>query len=175
MPHVRATAWDEAVNDAFIGLETRLRVVTGSKDGYGTKLIDAALKPGSGVFVDSATPVPEQEGLHQLALGAYRTYRNRGAHHFVGLPPDEAADVVLLIDRLIRRVDSLELKRQGRSVPYTDIPVSASRATTLEEFRCDVDQDGRDEIVTGDPRPDVAIRIFRDDEDGRTPISIRQP
>lgn len=110
-PLIRAEQFDQAVTQAFVVLEERLRSTLGVR-GSGRKLVQQAFDPQNGPLRKSLRlPEPEIEGLRSLFDGAFAAYRNRAAHTFVDHSPDEAVRIVYLVDLLLSVLD------QARQAP----------------------------------------------------------
>jgi uncharacterized protein (TIGR02391 family) len=97
--------YDSAVFEAFKEVEVRVRAAAGAgPDAHGTDLVTDAFKPG-GPLSDSTLPKGEQDGVMHLFRGAFAVFRNSSGHRRPAWTADEAAEVVLLANQLLRFVE----------------------------------------------------------------------
>jgi uncharacterized protein (TIGR02391 family) len=100
------TAWDSAVRDAFAVVENRLRLKAGvSSKETGVQLVNRLLgKNGAfaGTLDDNV-----REGYRSFFVGAFTLFRNNFAHTIVDPEPAEGAELLLLANLLLRRLDSI--------------------------------------------------------------------
>lgn len=97
-----------AVSEALLTLETRIRSTLGLSDTYtGAALITEANKRG----VFKRTVPAEEQGLYFLFMGAFNWLRNPPGHKKVEYTKEQTLKVVLFTDYLIKLFDDLVNKR----------------------------------------------------------------
>lgn len=97
--------WDQAVRQACIVLEERLRVVGGLTDSNMTGR-DLAMQ----VFGKSGTltaKVPDPKGYQDIYAGAMAVIRNPSAHRFIDPAPEDGGTYIRFVDLLLKKLDEL--------------------------------------------------------------------
>lgn len=116
-PLVHIAAFDDAVRQAFVVLEERLRRVLKRERATGMQMVAYAFS-NDGPFTKLLADTPaEREGFHDLLSGAFKLYRNPTAHTIVGYDGAEARAIINLIDLLLKRVDRLAASQVGVPLP----------------------------------------------------------
>lgn len=116
-PLVHIAAFDEAVRQAFVVLEERLRQILKKDRATGMQMINYAFSsdgPFTKLLADNQT---EREGFHDLLSGAFKLYRNPTAHTIVGYEGAEARAIISLIDLALKRLARLSSIPQIESLP----------------------------------------------------------
>lgn len=116
-PLIHIDAFDEAVRQAFVLLEERLRKMLNKDRATGGQLIQFAFSPDgplTKLLMDNPT---ERDGLHDLLTGAFKLYRNPAAHTIVGYERAEARAIISLVDLLLKRLDRLAVIPQPGVLP----------------------------------------------------------
>lgn len=116
-PLIHIDAFDEAVRQAFVLLEERLRKMLNKDRATGGQLIQYAFSPEGPFTKIMADNVTERDGLHDLLVGAFKLYRNPTAHTIVGYERAEARAVINLVDLLLKRLDRLAVIPQPGVLP----------------------------------------------------------
>ena len=83
-PLMRINAFDEAVRNAFVLLEERLRDTVIKEGLTGVQLANHAFAPDSPLAKHLGHTPSEREGLRELFSGAFKLFRNPAAHGVVG-------------------------------------------------------------------------------------------
>jgi uncharacterized protein (TIGR02391 family) len=101
-----------AVRDAFIHLEIVLRElgqVDPTRGLSGDRLVTTVLDPSSSSHIElrddtflGPTTRGEATGFYHLVKGAVLLFRNAAAHRPVEIPPNEAEDIIRLVDLCLR-------------------------------------------------------------------------
>jgi uncharacterized protein (TIGR02391 family) len=125
-PAIREDVWalyhrgkyETAVFEAMKAVEVAVREAAGlSHDDIGTKLMGIAFNPETGPLTVMDSPEAERRARAALFTGAIGSYKNPQSHRRVELDdPDEAAEVIMLENHLLRIVDSRREARQGEAV-----------------------------------------------------------
>jgi uncharacterized protein (TIGR02391 family) len=115
-PTIREDVWslyhrgkyDTAIFEATKAVEVAVRAAAGltTKD-IGTHLMRKAFDPRTGALTDMETDEGEREARSALFAGVIGSYKNRHSHRKEVLDdPDEAAEIIMLANHLLRIVDS---------------------------------------------------------------------
>ena len=115
-PAIREDVWslylrgkyDQAVLVAMKAVEVAVREAAGFTNAdYGTDMIARAFNENNGPLRDPAAQPSERSALRNLFVGAHGSYKNPHSHRNVPLDdPDEAAEIIMLANHLLRIVDS---------------------------------------------------------------------
>ena len=102
--------YDTAVFEAMKAVEVSVRNASGLATGLvGVKLMRSAFQPSpnAGPLTDANADGGEQVARMELFAGAIGSYKNPHSHRNVALDdPDEAAEIIMLANHLLRIVDS---------------------------------------------------------------------
>jgi len=101
-------AFDEAVRNAFVLLEERLRKATGQEGMTGTNLANLAFNADGHLSKQLSDNPAEREGLRELYSGAFKLFRNPTAHGIVGYDSAEGKSIIALVSLLIGFLDKVE-------------------------------------------------------------------
>jgi len=100
-PLIYIGAFDEAVRNAFVLLEERLRNTIG-KDGLtGVQLANNAFAPDGPLSKHLGRTPAEREGLRELYSGAFKLFRNPAAHGSVEYSSSEGKSIIGLVNLLL--------------------------------------------------------------------------
>jgi uncharacterized protein (TIGR02391 family) len=107
--------YDQAVLVAMKAVEVAVREAAGFTDAdYGTDMIARAFNENNGPLRDPAAQPSERIALRNLFVGAHGSYKNPHSHRNVPLDdPDEAAEIIMLANHLLRIVDSRRATAEG--------------------------------------------------------------
>ena len=109
--------YDTAVFEAMKAVEVAVRSAAQMPASLvGVKLMRAAFAPppSPGPLTDASVDGGEQVARMELFAGAIGSYKNTHSHRNVALDdPDEAAEIIMLANHLLRIVDSRLLARSG--------------------------------------------------------------
>jgi uncharacterized protein (TIGR02391 family) len=115
-PTIREDVWalyhrgkyDTAVFEAMKAVEVAVRAAaTLTAADIGTKLMRKAFEVENGPLTDKAAEQGERQARSDLFAGAIGSYKNPHSHRNVALDdPDEAAEIIMLANHLLRIVDS---------------------------------------------------------------------
>lgn len=120
-PSIREDVWalyhrgkyDTAVSEAMKAVEVAVRGAADLKaKDIGAPLMRKAFDPKTGPLADMGVDEGEREARAHLFAGAIGSYKNPHSHRYVALDdPDEAAEIIMLANHLLRIVDS---RREAR-------------------------------------------------------------
>lgn len=107
--------YDTAVLEAMKAVEVTVREAAGYTDAdYGTDMIARAFNENNGPLRDESAQPAERAALRSLFVGAHGSYKNPHSHRNIPLnDPDEAAEIVLLANHLLRIVEARAAKRSS--------------------------------------------------------------
>lgn len=121
-PAIREDVWayyhrgkyDTAVFEAMKAVEVAVRDASGLTSELGTNLMRRAFDRATGPLSDKGMPEAEREARAHLFAGAIGSYKNPHSHRNVALDdPDEAAEIIMLANHLLRIVDSRAKTREA--------------------------------------------------------------
>jgi uncharacterized protein (TIGR02391 family) len=116
--------YDEAVRNAFILLEERLRASVNKENMTGTQLANFAFSPSAGPLAKVlGNNEAEREGLRELFSGAFKLFRNPTAHGVVGYDLVEGKSIIGLVNLLLRI-----LAKVGELSPPINFPENLENA-----------------------------------------------
>jgi uncharacterized protein (TIGR02391 family) len=95
-------AFDEAVRNAFVLLEERLRAMANKEGMTGTQLANYAFSQDGSLAKQLASSPAEKEGLRELYSGAFKLFRNPTAHGVVGYDSADGKSIIGLVNLLLR-------------------------------------------------------------------------
>jgi uncharacterized protein (TIGR02391 family) len=123
-PVIREDVWslyhrgkyDTAVFEAMKAVEVAVREAAGlSAQDITTGLVRKAFAPDDGALTDMSVEKAEREARAHLFAGAIGSYKNPQSHRHVALDdPDEAAEIIMLANHLLRIVDARRPTRAGQ-------------------------------------------------------------
>jgi uncharacterized protein (TIGR02391 family) len=111
--------YDTAINQAFKAVELAVRDASGQPPTtLGVDLMTQAYRKGAGPLADQTAPEAEQDALMHFFRGAFGAFRNPASHRDVDFDdPDEAAEIVLLADLLMRITDRASARLVASPAP----------------------------------------------------------
>lgn len=114
---IHINAFDEAVQQAFVILEERLRRLLKKERATGIQMVQFAFSSEGPFSKLLAGNQPEREGLEHLMSAAFKLYRNPAAHSIVGYSAAEARAIISLVDLILKQIDRLSLLPQPDALP----------------------------------------------------------
>lgn len=105
--------YDTAVFEAMKAVEVAVREAAGLPASViGTALMRMAFDPMTGALADQQAEKSERDARAHLFAGAIGSFKNPHSHRAVDLDdPDEAAEIIMLANHLLRIVDSQVRKK----------------------------------------------------------------
>lgn len=129
---IHIQAFDEAVRNAFVLLEERLRRLLDPNKSFGVQMIEASFKENGYFAKQLGDSKQEREGLEHLLLGAFKLYRNPTAHTAVGYSVGESRSIIYLIDLILKKLDQVAAIPTQEVIPdnIQQVIVELEKATT---------------------------------------------
>lgn len=106
--------WDNAVRQAFLILEERLRSVSGiptSEKNTSEVLVNKVFGEASSIIADRA----EKTSYRNLYSGVFTVFRNKYGHRFVDPSPEDGGAIISFINLLLKMLDDLRPPSSGSS------------------------------------------------------------
>lgn len=111
---IHIQAFDEAVRNAFVLLEDRMRKILDKQGATGFQMAQYAFSTNGPFTKLLSHNQLEYEGTRDLFFGAFRLYRNPSAHTIVGYSAGETRSIVSLVNLLLVRLNQLaEIPQPG--------------------------------------------------------------
>jgi len=126
---IHVQAFDEAVHNAFVLLEERMRKILQKEGVTGYNMAQFAFSTNGPFTKMLSHNQHEYEGTRDLFYGAFRLYRNPAAHTIVGYSGAETRSILSLVNLLLGILDRLSLTPQPGAFP----PNIETVLTTLEQ------------------------------------------
>ena len=114
---IHINAFDEAVQQAFVLLEERMRRLLKKERATGIQMVQYAFSADGPFTKMLADNQAEREGFEHLLTGAFKLYRNPTAHTIVGYSGADARSIIGLVDLILKRLDRLAALPQPASLP----------------------------------------------------------
>jgi uncharacterized protein (TIGR02391 family) len=127
-PLIHMGAFDEAVRNAFVLLEERLRQATGNDGLTGVQLANNAFAAEGRLTKHLGQTPAEREGLRELYSGAFKLFRNPAAHNVVGYSDAQGKSIIGLVNLLLEI-----LARAGELPPPALFPPNVDAALSDAE------------------------------------------
>jgi len=121
--------YDEAVRNAFILLEERLRAAVNGEGMTGTSLANHAFKREGPLAKLLGNNEAERDGLRELYSGAFKLFRNPTAHGVVGYDSVEGKSLIGLVNLLLRILDKV-----------SELPLPNTFPVNLENTLVDIEK-----------------------------------
>jgi uncharacterized protein (TIGR02391 family) len=141
---LRIGAFDEAVRNAFVLLEERLRKAINQEGMTGTSLANFAFKADGPLAKQLSHSASEREGLRELYSGAFKLFRNPTAHGVVGYDSVEGKSIIGLVNLLLKI-----LARASELPPPNFFPVNLENVLADIERSAGASVAGRLRMFTG--------------------------
>lgn len=168
--------YDDAVFNAFKGVENRLRGVLEEPHLDAMDLIKKGFHPSTGVLQDEDPSVwqSEREGVHLLFKGAFMAFRNPLGHRHLDLGSYEAVDMILLANRLLAIIER-EKRSLGPKVTFSgpsEILNFSQGEYGPKVYVLDADGDGHPEVLLPSHEPGRNFEVFNNAEDPGPPAEV---
>ncbi len=145
-PLIHRGKYDDAVRNAFVLVEDRMKRIMNSQKLYGRKLINAVFDEENGPlgkYIIKSNQ--EREGLRNLFSGAFMLYRNPTAHNFINYSSTQAKAILGLVNLLLMTLD------RAKELPSIDtFPENWQRAIDRVEKMIGVEGAARLRIFLAD-------------------------
>ncbi|SDM19349.1 TIGR02391 family protein [Catalinimonas alkaloidigena] len=101
-------AWDNAVRNAGVVLEERLREIGGISDStlVGRDLVNKVFGQ-HGTLANKIPHSSEQVGHRDLYAGIVGVFRNPSAHRFIDFSPEEGGAILVFMNLLLKKLEQL--------------------------------------------------------------------